>query len=108
MTTKTADEIAAATLKRYCGDRPDECAHTSSDISEMITYALTTDREQRDLYELIAKALDERAENDYAGWAVHAEPVHRAARAIRDGEQDDIWDRFIGPMLDQIETELGR
>lgn len=66
---------------------------------------------QRDLYELIAEALEDRADgwdSDHPDDAEIAERQRRAAEALRNNEGDEAWDRYIGPMLDEMEEEYGR
>lgn len=102
---KTAAEIAAEAMGAFTvtGGDVEECSVEF--IREQIIAAVEEDRKQRDLYELIAEALDERAELDEdagEGYSYRA----RAVAAIRAGEGDELWDRHIGPMLDDIEAEF--
>lgn len=75
-------------------------------IHEPMMAAIGADHSQRDIYELIAESLDERAE--MGGGPYLSDPqamaAQYAAAIIRAGEEEDIWDRFIGPMLDALET----
>ncbi|NLA66436.1 MAG: hypothetical protein GX862_11110 [Leucobacter sp.] len=69
--------------------------------------AIEADRAARDLYALIAEALDERAE--MADNETEKQRTLKAAAAVR-GEgnyQDPIWNMFIGKMLDGIERVYG-
>lgn len=91
---KAPEEIAHEAY----GQKPDTgWAVGSSEIVPMITAAIEADRARRDLYQLIIEALEERAELG------DEDRPRRAAQAIRDGAHDDVWDLFIGPMLDGIE-----
>lgn len=75
-----------------------------SSIKDLMVRSIEADRAQRDIYELIAEQLDERVETiDGLEWGQRAK---RAAMAVRSGEHDDLWDRFIGPMLDRMEGGL--
>lgn len=76
-------------------------------VRRAMILAVETDRAQRDLYELIAQALDERAERDPLSEHIKGN-ARRAAREVRHDQHDDLWDRFIRPMLDQMQKELGR
>lgn len=70
--------------------------------------AIEADRAQRDLYELIAEALDDRAENLHDDeYPEHTERRKRAAQRLRDQSADDAWCDFIGPMLDDMEDRYG-
>ncbi len=84
---------------------------TLQGLAELVDAAISIDRAQRDIYELIAEALDDRAEN----WEAEDDPAsreiaarqRRAAATLRNNNGDTAWDHFIGPMLDAIETEYG-
>ncbi|QIK64542.1 hypothetical protein G7068_15965 [Leucobacter viscericola] len=93
MSIKTPEQIA------------DEIFNTDISIGQddkpIIIAAIERDRAQRDIYELIAEALDERAHS----WG--EEMPKDAAEAIRSGNHDDIWSRFIEPMLNKMTEELG-
>lgn len=83
-----------------------------NEILAHIVEAIEADRKQRDIYELLAEALDDRA----AGWDESGEPdvdspAHRAAQELRgisnEVRIDTAWDDHIGPMLDRMEQEYG-
>lgn len=98
---KTIEQIARETVKNkpLAGlNGPGYKRYTAA-----VTEAIEADRKQRDIYELIAEALDERAENwDEPSYAL-------AAQNVRDGHEDDyIWDEIIGPMLDAFENRYRR
>lgn len=96
---KTPMDIARYTFAKMHSRTAKEC---ENEILYMIESAIESDRAQRDIYELIAEALDERAEN----WG--EEMPANAAERIREGREDDyIWDDYIGPMLDRLTEELG-
>lgn len=97
---KTPQEIARENLATI---KKSPLALFGTDVAALIVEAIETDRAQRDLYELIAEALDERAE------IMEDERFAKAAAAVRgEGDyQDVIWDMWIGPMLDQLERVYG-
>lgn len=74
-------------------------AKTSAD--SLMARAVEADREQRDIYALIAEALDERAE------LLAGKEHSLAADVVRSEHEQDIWDKFIGPMLDAMQKEYG-
>jgi len=97
---KTAEQIARDAF----GGQPEPGEMIPArDAIRLAMIAVEADREQRDLYELVAEALDERADWD----GTEGEQAKSAAAAIRAEFDDDIWDRFIGPMLDRIAREIG-
>ncbi|MGO2150846.1 MAG: hypothetical protein ACTH32_06550 [Microbacterium gubbeenense] len=62
-------------------------------IRDRIVEAIEADRAQRDLVALIAETLDDRGATD-------------AADLVRDTDpDDDLWNNYIGPMLDSIEDD---
>ncbi|MGK0740414.1 hypothetical protein ACSHWG_00795 [Leucobacter sp. Z1108] len=125
MTMKTALEIAEIAAEnvvaRYKTDRIEGESGVDSlvwalgepvleyedGLRELVAEAIKLDRAQRDIYELLAEALDERAglelDDDNAR--------HPAAEALRATSAeivvDTIWDEFIGPMLDGMEETYG-
>lgn len=72
-------------------------------LEELVRRAIEADRAQRDLYELIAEALEGRADWDEGD----GENAQRAADLLRAGTEDCIWDRYVGPMLDDLMRHLG-
>lgn len=68
--------------------------------------AIEADRAKRDIYELIAEALDERG-HMFGGEGELSKLATRAAEVIRSDEDDTIWTLYIGPMLDALEQNLG-
>lgn len=112
---KTAEEIVSQVFDEVragmSGWRDGIYTPSEDQFAEMAATAIERDRAQRDIYELIAEALDDRAEmGEERGGAGYGDPLkqRRAAEAIRNNEGDTAWDRFIGPMLDEIEEEYGR
>lgn len=117
---KTPEEIAAEQMAAFTlieSDRfpmdhdqaPYDVEETAAwYIAEQIIAAIKADRKQRDLYELIAEALDERAQLDTGDDGAR----HPAAEVLRNTSAeiivDTTWDDFIGPMLDAMEKEYGR
>lgn len=60
---------------------------------------IDVDRYGRDLVEVIAEAIEQRP----------GESAARAADLIRDTDpDDDLWNNYIGPMLDSLEDDYGR
>lgn len=65
-------------------------------LQELMVTAINADRAQRDLVALIAETLDDRGATD-------------AADLVRDTDpDDDLWNNYIGPMLDSIEDDYTR
>ena len=97
---KTPLETARYTFDKMHSRAAEVC---ENEILYMIESAIESDRAQRDLYELIAEALDERHE------MLGGKQATKAASALRGegGYIDTIWDCFIGPMLDQLERVYG-
>jgi hypothetical protein len=97
MTTRTPEQVAEEMF--------------ASDISlgledkQVIIAAITTDRKERDLYELIAQEFDERTE--FYSPEPRSTLCRNAAAAIRKRENDYIRTRYIAPMLDKIEAYVG-
>ena len=101
---KTPEQIADETMEAFTiidaepeldilGD-VEECS--VSYISEQIAAAIRADRAQRNLIECIAEALDDRGAED-------------AAQLVRDTDpDDDLWNNYVGPMLDSIEDDYTR
>jgi hypothetical protein len=62
-------------------------------IKSQIAAAIEADRAQRNLIECIAEALDDRG-------------AEGAAQLVRDTDpDDDLWNNYVGPMLDEIEAD---
>lgn len=74
-------------------------------FEELLARGITLDRAQRkelDLYDFLAEALEDRA----AMRPEHAAALNRAAADFRLSKGGEgLWQRFIGPLLDQIEQE---
>lgn len=125
-TQRTPEQIAedaadiVLRVNNYCGGKGAEILATNVEtlgwaLGEHITYetglpqlvkaAIATDQAQRDIYELIAETLDERADMSDEG----DDRARNAAAAVRGegGYRDPIWDTFIGPMLDGLERVYG-
>src|SRR5699024_6464021 len=63
---------------------------------DLMESAIEADRAQRDIVALIAATLDDRGASD-------------AADLVRDTDpDDDLWNDYIGPMLDELEDDYGR
>lgn len=77
------------------GDQPREWNHRSGPET-LARYTVELDRRQRDLVEVVSEALDERG-------------AQQAARLVRDTDpQDDLWNNYLGPMLDSLEEDYTR
>lgn len=102
MTIKTPAEIAQSIADQHdfaaVGD-----LRNPEQVHEMMADAIETDRKQRDVYELIAEALDDRSDWDNG----EGERAQLAAALVRAGTEDSIWDRHFGPMLDDLMKRLG-
>lgn len=60
---------------------------------ELVTASIELNRAQHNLIECIARALDNRGAKD-------------AAQLVRDTDpDDDLWNNYVGPMLDSIEDD---
>ena len=93
MTAKTPAEIAADVYWTI-SDFPTE--PKGSDLRALMAAAIEADRAQRNLIECIAEALDDRGAKD-------------AAQFVRDTDpDDDLWNNYVGPMLDSIEDDYTR
>lgn len=97
---KTPLEIARYTFGKLHSQAAEEC---ENEILAHIESAIETDRAQRDIYELIAEALDDRADWDDGD----GERAQRAAEILRNNESEDAWDLYLGPMLDDMMTYIG-
>lgn len=65
-------------------------------IKGVIAEAIEADRAQRGIVALIAEAIDDRGSVE-------------AAELVRDTDpDDDLWNNYIGPMLDSIEADYTR
>lgn len=108
MTIKTPEQIATDAMDRHLdpensGLYGPDLETTTEVVQTLIVSAIEADRAQRDLYELIAEQLDERASLE----ADDAEVASRAASEIRSDLHDDIWSSYVGPMLDELQEEFG-
>lgn len=75
----------------------------------LVRHAIEIDRAQRDMYELIAEALDDRVTGLHdAEYPEATERRKRAVAKIRNQDGDSLWCDHIGPMLDDIEEDLGK
>lgn len=102
-TPGTPERIAADTLTQYCDTDPSTCAHTAADLTEMIVTAIQADREHTDIYEATAQALDDRSDWDDG----EGERAQRAAAHLRASTDERIWERYFGPLLDDLMNSLG-
>lgn len=105
---KTPHEIARETVNRIAAF--DARMLTGRDAELIAEKAIEADRAQRDIYELIAEALDDRVANDLYD-DEQTERTKRAAARFRGedgGWEDDLWDKYIGPMLDQVAGDYSR
>lgn len=64
-----------------------------NEILAMIASAVDRDRDQRGLVEAVAEVLDDRG-------------ATTAAQLVRDTDpDDDLWNNYLGPMLDDLEAD---
>ena len=107
MTAKTPAEIAREVTRNWF-NAPDtdeidlidriaaEAEWGGGSLHDLMVAAIEADRAQRDLIECIAEALDDRGAKD-------------AAQLVRDTDpDDDLWNNYVGPMLDSIEDDYTR
>lgn len=93
MSAKTPEQIADEVM---CGEGKFNFGPAEDVVIQMIRDAIETDRAQRNLIEYIAKALEDRGAED-------------AAQLVRDTDpDDDLWNNYVGPMLDSIEDDYTR
>lgn len=124
MTIKTPEQIASEAAEGYLEDRDirpeggDTCLGAfawelaesptpyETMLEEFARRVIVIDRAQRDIYELIAEVLDDRAEGFHDDEYPEAtERRRRAAEALRHEEGDSTWCDHIGPMIDAIEKD---
>lgn len=90
---KSAHEIARQELPGYIGDSDTSDGFDRTDLVDFAVVAIEADRRQHDLIAAVAEALDDRG-------------AHRAAQLVRDTDpDDDLWRNYLGPMLDQLQTD---
>lgn len=77
------------------GDPPREWT-TRSGLQALARYAIGLDRDQRDLVTVTAEVLDQRGANTAAELVRQTDP------------QDDLWNNYLGPMLDELEGDYTR
>lgn len=77
------------------GDQPREWT-TRSGLEVLARYAIGLDRDQRDLVTVIAEVLDQRGANAAAELVRQTDP------------QDDLWNNYLDPMLDELEGDYTR
>lgn len=76
------------------GNQPREWS-TRAGLTALVRYAVELDRAQRGLAEAVAEVLDDRG-------------AHDAAQLVRDTDpDDDLWD-YLGPLLDDLQTDYTR
>ncbi|MCI2958237.1 hypothetical protein MN032_11060 [Agromyces atrinae] len=62
-------------------------------LEAIVAAAIKIDRAERDLIEVVAEVLDDRGATD-------------AAALVRDTDPaDDLWNNYVGPMLDSLEED---
>ena len=97
---KTAEEIAGEIVHQNGGDGP----HAYRNIIA----AIEADRAQRGIYELLAEAMDERADNLEDADSEAFTRYRRAAAKHLRSDDCEAWGDFIGPMLDEMEIVYGQ
>lgn len=93
--TKTPEQIAHETLDANLHmSNPDlRGGYDEADVLRLIIAAIEADRAQRDIPAQIAGILDGRG-------------ARSAAQLVRDTDpDDDLWNNYIGPMIDSIEDD---
>lgn len=86
---KTPEQIA----REHIDDDGSEMAVSMIDTT---ADAIRADRAQRTLVDAVAEALDDRGS-------------HAAANLVRDTDpDDDLWNNYLGPMLDDLEHDYTR
>ena len=92
----TPEQIAALYAAQFRFDTDPRGGEVYPEIRNAIQEAIEADRAQRNLIECIAEALDDRGAKD-------------AAQLVRDTDpDDDLWNNYVGPMLDSIEDDYTR
>ena len=90
MSTKTPEQIAQDvywTISEF----PSE--PRGADLRRIMVAAIKADRAQRGIIELGAEVLDDRDSSDAAQLARDTDP------------DDDLWNNYVGPMIDSIEED---
>jgi len=65
-------------------------------LTALVGRAVQLDRSRRNLVEVVAEALDERE-------------ARAAAQLVRDTDpDDDLWNNYLGPMLDSLQEDYTR
>ena len=89
----TPQEIAQLELSARLGENDTPDRFDQTDLAEFAVAAIIADRAQRDLVQVVADALDDRG-------------AHAAAGLVRGTDpDDDLWNCYLGPMLDQLQTD---
>lgn len=90
---KTPAQIAEQVYRSHHSQAAEAC---ESEILAMIQTAIEADREQRTLNDAVAEVLDQRG-------------ADKAAQLVRDTDpDDDLWNNYFGPMLDELELDYTR
>lgn len=86
---KTPEQIAAEIQPEF----PGHGINNHRNIRSMIATGIKRDRAQRGIIAQVAEVLDDRG-------------AHAAAQLVRDTDpDDDLWNNYIGPMIDSIEDD---
>lgn len=96
MVTTKPQTIAHDALPEYIGDSNTDDVFDRDDMRSFAWIAIERDRRQRGLVEVVAEVLEERS-------------AHSAAELVRDTDpQDDLWNNYLGPMLDGLQEDYTR
>lgn len=90
---KNPYEIAQEKLPEFIGDSDTSDGFDRDDLKDFAALVIETDRREHTLVDAVADALVERG-------------AHAAAQLVRDTDpDDDLWNNYLGPMLDQLEAD---
>ncbi len=117
---RTPEEIAEATITSEYGTGTCWAEENEFGESGFTRAQAETDIGQADIARLIATAIKADREERLEGFdnalpkEIHdclhdreSEEASAAAAWVKDNENDQVWDLYLGPLLDQIEREQG-
>lgn len=92
MSMKTPEQIASQVVNDNTA--PEEWSPVlMSEVAGLVAAGIEADRAQRNIIAQVAEVLDDRG-------------AHAAAQLVRDTDpDDDLWNNYIGPMIDSIEDD---
>lgn len=92
-TTKTPEQIADDVLAEDARSNWGMAIPNRVKVRNLLVAAIEADRAQRTLIDAVADALDGRG-------------ATAAAQLVRDTDpEDDLWNNYLGPMLDALEED---